>query len=392
MPIYDALSKIVTQNKHKGEIGLEIETETIAPYDIPKFALWDSHRDDGSLRDFGVEYIFKRPLLFEKEVPMALKEFTLKTKDVPFKKDSFTTSVHVHMNIQNDTFQTLGNFLTIYSLVENLLVRFSGPDRLSNTFCLPLCDAEETFNNIIVMCKNIEKKNFHGLSFHADSTKYGALNLSSIQRFGSLEIRLFRGETDTNKVLEWITLLYKIMEYSRLKTMNPMKFINTWEKGGSALLDTVFGDHRKLLKMKDDEDLLDENFWYAISIAQSVKDWTKMEIDPRPKKLSVKDLDKWAQKVFAKTFDNLSEAEKKVLTRFIKDSDHQFPVDEGNLQPNVGVRDDLVFQGRTTPGQTMAAAARRPIPTGTRTTFDDFIPEQVQPAPVDNWNIEDEDE
>src|SRR5690606_24321632 len=108
---------------------------------------------------------------------------------LPFIRDPVSASLHVHPNMLNETFQTMGNFLTLYSLFENLLIRYSGPNRLSNLFCPPICDAEETSRNIVGMMEAVENKKFKGLMYDENRVKYAALNLSSLSRYGSLEVR-----------------------------------------------------------------------------------------------------------------------------------------------------------------------------------------------------------
>lgn len=300
MTISNALTKSFGNNykNYPGDIGLEIETETTEEYKVPKFSFWTVHAD-GSLRGFGQEYVLKQPLDFEKAFPEALKEFKDKTKHIPFVKDSITTSVHVHLNMLNDNFVTLGNFLTAYSFVENILIRFSGDDRLSNLFCLPICDAEETYQNIMRMMQALPKKQYGRLQFEPDNTKYGALNLSSLVRYGSLEVRSFRGTTDIDLIHTWVGVLYSILRYSRQKELTPPQIIAAYKEKGIEILSDIFGEYRKIIRHKEEDKLLDDNLWYAVNIAcGAVKDWTKIDEIPNAKKPKLKDLDEIAAKSF----------------------------------------------------------------------------------------------
>jgi hypothetical protein len=337
MTIRDTLIKYRSLVNHKGEIGLEIETETLDQYVIPEFALWDHHADD-SLRNVGREYILKRPLVM-KEFKLALKEFETKTKGIKFltPAETFTTSVHTHLNIQHDNFQTFGNFLTIYSLVENFLVRFAGANRRSNLFCLPIIDAEVTFENIMKMMVNIEKKNFNSMIWPEDTTKYGALNLYAIGQYGSFEIRLLEGTTDVERIENWVELLFSIMKYSRNKELTPPQFIKQFRDKGPKLLDDIFGERRKLIQFDKnvEDDLLDSNLWYASSIASSVKDWTKLDPQVKPRKLTSADLDKWAQYLYRRDYDALAEAEKRRLLEVVKENNYGMPGEEEQEEEQV---------------------------------------------------------
>jgi hypothetical protein len=295
MTILDFMTKsgIKQYKKYDGEIGLEIETETKSqssyPPDFlvagtmpgqprwiaPSLRYWDVH-PDGSLRDFGLEYVLKQPIKFKKELPDALEEFKEKTAKVKFIKNSITTSVHVHLNMLNESFKTLGNFLTLYTLFESLLIRYSGPDRLSNLFCLPICDAEDTYKNIIQMMKYAENKQYKGMLFTEANVKYAALNLGAFSSYGSMEVRSFRGETDTKSIYNWVAILYSLLEYAR-QDVNPKQIMLSWKERERRLLDDVFKDYRKEISHPDELKLIDNNVWYAGSIAYGIKNWESLD-------------------------------------------------------------------------------------------------------------------
>jgi hypothetical protein len=291
---------------YKGDIGLEIETETVEEYKVPKFSFWEAHPDN-SLRGFGMEYTLKQPLEFETTFPLALEEFAEKTKDIPFVPDSITTSIHVHLNFLNDNFVTLGNFLTAYSMTENLLIRASGEDRLSNLYCLPICDAEETHYNMVRMFRGIREKKYGSLSFDAESTKYGALNLSALQQFGSLEMRSFRGTTDTKLIKDWVGILHSLQRYARTPDLVPPQIILNYNTKKAEYLTDIFGEYRKFVRHVDEEALIEKNFWYAAAFAYEIKDWSKLEQVVKPKKMKSKDLDKISQLMYGRPFDQLGD-------------------------------------------------------------------------------------
>lgn len=307
MTIRNTLTKTFGRNYHnfKGEIGLEIETETLQEYKVPQFSFWDVH-NDGSLRNVGREYVLRQPLEITKEFPEAMVEFASKTKDIKFIPDSITTSVHVHLNMLNETFVTLGNFLTLYTLVENLLVRYSGEDRKSNLFCLPICDAEEIYNNIMSMMRGIGGKKYAAMQFAPENTKYGALNLAALVQYGSLEIRSFRGTTDIGVIKKWVDILYSILKYARQDKLVPPQIIMAYKEKGPELLTDVFGEFREEIRQKEEDKLIEKNFWYAASIAYSIRNWDKLEDIPKPKKAKPKDLEAISQSMYQTTFEALN--------------------------------------------------------------------------------------
>lgn len=338
MTILDFMNKsgLKSFKKYDGEIGLEIETETksaesypkglLVPdergnWKIPSLKYWDTHAD-GSLRDFGLEFVLKQPVRFKKELPAALNEFDEKLSGVKFIKDSVTTSVHVHLNMLNESFKTLGNFLTLYTLFENLLIRYSGPDRLSNLFCLPICDAEDTYKNIVGMMQQIEKKYYKGLFFNESNVKYAALNLGAFSAYGSMEVRSFRGETDTKAISNWVSILYSLLEYAR-KDINPKEIMLSWKDKQKKLLDEVFTDYRKELVHPDEFKLVDQNVWYAGSIAYSVKNWASLDetVKPPEFKPKQKELEMMASHYFQAAWIALDNAQQDFIIKKLK-ADH----------------------------------------------------------------------
>lgn len=289
---------------YRGDIGLEIETEAKSEYTVPKFSFWDVH-DDGSLRGFGKEYVLKVPLNF-KTFLESLKEFKEKTEGIKFVKDSVTTSVHAHLNFLNDGFIPLGNFLTAYSLVENMLIRFSGEDRLSNLFCLPMCDAEEIHKSIMRMLRGISENNFRFLEMNPDNMKYGALNISSLHTYGSLEIRSMRGTTDIELIENWVGMLWSLLSYCRTEGVTPPSIIKSYQDSGADFLSTVFGPYRKFIRYDDEATLVEKNFWFAANTAYAVKDWALLGEPKKTGPYKSKDLNKISKGLFGRSFEELT--------------------------------------------------------------------------------------
>ncbi len=323
MTIYDKF-KLVSKvgPRHKGEIGLEIETETKRPYEIPLFSYWTTHQD-GSLRDFGIEYVLKQPVLYENELGLALDEWQEKTKGIKFIPDSVTTSVHVHLNFLNRSFVELGNFLTTYALIENLLIRYSGDDRRSNLFCLPICDAEETYLNIKEMFKNYVSKNY-SFRIGEGQAKYAACNISTLSTLGSIELRSFRGATNISKIRDWIDILYDIYKFAQIENLDPKGIMTAWKDKEIKLLNDIFSD-KSLKELKSTsaniKELVEPNVWYAASIAYSVKgNWKELdhEIKIPEFKPSEAHLDQTASIKFNTRWNDITEEQKDWLIREMK--------------------------------------------------------------------------
>lgn len=314
--VFEKFSNFKAFKRHDGDFGLEIETETLEPYTIPKMGLWETHAD-GSLRNHGVEYVLKAPLKFGPDLEAAYTEFTTKTAKFPFIEDSITTSVHVHMNILNENLVTVGNIFTVYALVENILIEFSGPSRKSNLFCLGMADAEETYKGIKQILTAWHGRNYAIVqNFDRDNAKYAALNLAAMNAFGSLEFRSFRGTADIGVIRRWVGILHALMSYCR-QNITPHDIIKEFKNKGMEILNDIFGEYRRELRCKNEDELVDRNFWYAAQIAYCIKDWEVLRKEPSKKKPSAKDLDKYATMLYGREFNAIGSDEQRYILNHI---------------------------------------------------------------------------
>ena len=316
--VYDLLKKhkIYNGNRHTGDIGVEIETEVKTPYDYPKLKFWNCTRD-GSLRNYGVEYVLKAPMSV-KEFDQALEEFSECDKKFKFDKDSISTSVHVHLNMLNETYMTVVNLLTTYALTENLLIRYSGPDRLSNLFCLPMCDAEAVVTNIKSMIKSIGRNYYIKSVQSIDQVKYGAVNCAPLTSLGTIEFRSFRGETDVNVIRNWVNILMSMKTFSAQKGLDPVRIMELHrDLGTQEFMSMVFGTYASELRFTDADSLVKKNLLYGADIASCMKTWDGFGV-PKIKKVyreKVKPyLDGISQELFSTDYDTLDYPRRLVTT------------------------------------------------------------------------------
>lgn len=305
----------------RGDVGVEIETETTKKYEYPMLKYWNTTKDN-SLRDWGVEYVLKAPMTIP-ELEKALSEFDLCEKKYKFNKGSISTSVHVHLNFLNETYLTMANFLTAYALVENLLIRYSGPDRLSNLFCLPICDAEGVKDNLVSLLSFINRNQYKNVKISPDRCKYGAINPGPLNTLGTIEVRSFRGETDVKVIQKWVEILDKLKQFARTPKLAPPDILQLWKDNKSSLVDIIFQEFAKELryidpKTKKDatDELLKQNLKYAADLACVSKDWSKfgiLKIKAVYKEKIKPDLDALSQDRFGFPFDSLPYPERLVI-------------------------------------------------------------------------------
>lgn len=196
---------IVFQSETKeGEIGLEIECEGKSLFMSP-VSYWKAVQDH-SLRPVDghppIEYVLRKPIS-RSEVDGALSYLASRLKASGSElKMSHRTSVHVHINCIDLPMRYVLNFISIYLVMENMLMGFAGPERRGNLFCLRAEDAEYQTE---ILVEAIRTLNF-GKVFH-NNYRYSAGNLASLAAHGSFEIRSMSGNMDVEKIKSWVELL-----------------------------------------------------------------------------------------------------------------------------------------------------------------------------------------
>lgn len=213
------------ENKHRqGEVGIEIEVEgTALPRTIPSH--WVIH-EEHSLRGESAEYVLRNPVDRTK-VPRVLNYLRDRLLENP-ETQAFmgpNTSVHIHLNVQGMTLRQLYTYLTLQVIFDDLLVEYSGPTRKGNLFCLRAKDAEYM---LAVVCDTLRRatSGVHVLRYD-DTIRYSSINLVSLGKYGSVEIRSFRGTVDPDEIATWIEMLLCIKDAS-LTFRDPLDVIESF--------------------------------------------------------------------------------------------------------------------------------------------------------------------
>ena len=208
------LYELLNQNEVKGMFGVEIECEGVnLPFPPP--VRWRGE-NDGSLR--GVfpttkcEYVFKDPVSYAlavKNIENLNNSFERNRSVLNF---SFRTSTHVHINVQDLTWDEYLAFIYTALLMENVLSRFCGEERENNRFCLRLQDAESFSNNLDRLFGGKVGDLF---DISNEDLRYSFINLAATPKYGSLEFRGMRGTTDVEVLKVWLKVLHNMKIFAK---------------------------------------------------------------------------------------------------------------------------------------------------------------------------------
>lgn len=297
MTLFEIFSKFHTKlKKHDGLYGIEIEAETKEADDYPDDFLsgyqeiqTETHEsigvyetpmeywkavEDGSLRDFGIEYVLKEPQSLAGAIK-ALKEFHDHTKGIPFLQGTPSTSVHVHVNMMNQPPITLANFVTLWVLFENVLVEYCGEARRSNTFAPPVRIVEGAWTNYMKMFRQIEEGKPSAIKWGISNAKYSALNIAPLAYLGSVELRCMRGTTNTQEITEWLQIIDRLLTYSQTKGLTPKMIYGLYQQKEEDYFFEVFGPMGYQVIRENWRDAIRRQEFYLAKLAISVKDWSK---------------------------------------------------------------------------------------------------------------------
>jgi hypothetical protein len=200
------------------DIGVEIEVEGRNLWK-GNDEYWRSEHD-GSLRgDDNVEYVLKSPLTLPK-LKIALLHLNANLKRKRSKVDmSRRTSTHIHINCTPLTFKELVNYIVLLIIYEELLVDWCEPSRRGNLFCLQSKDAEGLIPSIKKFVKGMRVGQL------GNHIRYSAINISSLAKYGSVEVRALEGTVAPSRILTWAGLLLHLREVAKTFE-NPVDIIS----------------------------------------------------------------------------------------------------------------------------------------------------------------------
>lgn len=193
--------------------GVELEWEFAVPFVVNTPLEVSTIKNDGSLRNFGIELVSK---------PLGLKEITTFGKDIDIVLseadkaksqfiDTMRTSMHVHLNVSDMTYGQLMNTVFLYAILEPYFLSKVHKYRRKNNFASPMMSSKG-FRNLILDAVVDDKR----LPSHEDF-KYSAINFGSLAKFGTLEFRSHETTQNIDVVSDWVHEFFRIrilaMEY-----------------------------------------------------------------------------------------------------------------------------------------------------------------------------------
>lgn len=225
--------------------GIEMEIENVPRrYSSAEVVIDGWHAvHDGSLRNNGVEFV-TRPVTIARANELLGALYAVKRASGM--RSSIRTSMHVHVDMRNDTFTTLFGVLAAYCIVEPLLMTMCGRTREESIFCVP-------YYRSPVPLQQIRKVLYEQTEMWERISKYSALNLGCLRTYGTIEFRqapLWRRREEASA---WLSVVEQVVANGRKR--NAQGWLDRWaEVGIEALIKEILPySHKVLVKMWAEE-------------------------------------------------------------------------------------------------------------------------------------------
>jgi hypothetical protein len=260
-------------------VGVEIEAEIGTAFDTAALKMpgddW-SVKGDGSLRNFGLEFI-SRPFSPRLEADVLLTSWAgllSSTHLSSIDHDCPRASVHVHVNVQMFTYTQLYSAILAYLLLEGTLVDYCGRWRRGNLFALRIPEASGNFASIK---RAVAQYEFIDIN---REMRYSAMNLCSLSSFGTIEFRMLGSVYDPKIIHRWASALRHMVDHAATAYRTPVEVYRAYTTlSREEFVEEFLGPlAHEILKRPLKEELFEDGEEYAVELlAASSDDWTQSD-------------------------------------------------------------------------------------------------------------------
>lgn len=189
-------------------VGIEIELEGVRSRPPLEYWRWSS---DDSLRNRGYELILIEPL-FGEDLMDAINELDSVRENNPTVVYSKRASTHTHIDFREASVGDIQSLLPNYIAIEPAI--FSGlceSHRESNNFCVPYYNYQPVIDTLLSSFSRGSSSELSSI-FGDRHSKYNAMYLGSLMKFGSVEFRHLHSTLNKTDILNWVNTLIRLKE------------------------------------------------------------------------------------------------------------------------------------------------------------------------------------
>lgn len=276
MKIGHIVQKPIVQKLHKPTdrlvdsttlLGVEVEVENyLKPFDVnQKQAGYWEVKEDGSLRNNGMEMVFYEPL-YGADAVEAVSWLFQEAKRCGW-KISKLTGAHVHVDVRDMEVNAFRVMCSVFALTEPLIYKWVGHKRDENMFCLPWYMADADVDKINRSLTTTDAA--AALSFIKGLSKYSGLNIGAAAKFGTVEFRMLQTTFDLERFIDWLNIILSLRVYAQKYADKTPEWIckRLVNLGARGFSEEVFG------KYLSDKMWYDNYFKDAIGLGMVTCDW-----------------------------------------------------------------------------------------------------------------------
>jgi len=170
----------------------------------------------------------------------------------------------------------ISTFVYIYYLMERDMMRYCGPARNNNRFCLRMVDSEFQLDILDGLMEN----GFRDIRVFVDEgMRYAACNLAALVKYGTLEFRGMRGSLDKDVLMNWINQLLHLRDLA-IKFGNPFSVYEAALNDSAKFVVDCYGDRADVFANNDSVRNLEEALSLTINIPFSYKRIVAHRVEP----------------------------------------------------------------------------------------------------------------
>lgn len=271
----------------KEYLGIEVELERWNVGRLPPQPWW-SATSDGSLRNSGIEYVFRQPL-FGQDIISAVNWLW---EHIEERNCSSRCGIHVHLNVTDLSCEQLTKLLALYALIEKSLFNFVGHNRDKSNFCLPWYTAGNHLVQYVHYATKIQELTQNKKSRREeiraasrrlmDMPRYSALNLASLTKFGTVEFRQLETTPDKERVFDWIQIILGL-KYAACSSLPNDGWLRLFSEHRARGFLQEFFPSRAAEVLINSSNSLDEDMWPMLPTAQQLLCHSKETDTEEPK-------------------------------------------------------------------------------------------------------------
>lgn len=221
------------------KVGIEVELERWDGLHVPEM-FWTRQTEDHSLRNHGQEFVTRGGMIGN-NIRAAVEEIFDMAKRFGWDVGYPRAGIHIHLDVTdlNTEPNELAVLVSNYLMVEHMMFGFAGVHRRWTGYSVAMEDGQFDFGTLgQVLFGNQPSKDL--VSKLKALSKYQALNLNPLVRFGTIEFRHLPTTFDVERVMLWINTILAIkLSASNPALASPLKTMSA--VGPEKMCQMIFG-------------------------------------------------------------------------------------------------------------------------------------------------------